>query len=636
MKIFRLLIISLIATGSLCAADFRPHLAVSLIPDSLKKNAYGVVRSATTMYEYKSESFGVQTESLTLTVLDKKGKKMTDFHYQGDKFRELKSFSVKLFDANGTFFRKFGMSDIKTTEWTDSYTLADDVKHYFLSCETPTFPFTAVFEYVIHWKNGILIFPSFFPQDNYHLSIEKAVYYIILPEKVEYKYKCFNLPENPLKTNKKGLISSEWKVENLKAIESEILSPNLQNLAPLLYIRPVHFSFDNVKGTVSDWQTLGLWEYGLVQGRDLLSDATKVKIKELTRDAKTDREKVKILYDYLGERTRYVSIQLGIGGFQPILASEVCKTGFGDCKALSNYLKAMLTAVGINSYFAVIKSDKTIKSFYPDYASMNQMNHAILQVPLPNDTLWLECTNPRVPFGFVHNNISGHDALVITPEGGKVQKLPDYPDSLNIESFSARIVVNEDGSAKANTIKTCKVKIYDNNNQFTLKKPSEQTDDLREDITLPSVIIGNIVSNEDKCALPGLTINYSWTTPLYGTKTGNRLFVPVNPFRTTYKGLKKSKRLHDIVIHTGYVDSDSISIVLPDGYEIETIPPQTKIESVFGYFISEVKIVGKTAEVHQKIYLKSGSWDTSTYNDFVNFIEKISTAYKEKIIIRKI
>ena len=52
-------------------------------------------------------------------------------------------------------------------------------------------------------------------------------------------------------------------------------------------------------------------------------------------------EKAKIVYKYMQEKTRYISVQVGIGGFKPMLAKDVDRLGYGDCKALSNYTKAL-------------------------------------------------------------------------------------------------------------------------------------------------------------------------------------------------------------------------------------------------------------------------------------------------------
>ncbi|HEY5592853.1 MAG TPA: DUF3857 domain-containing protein [Paludibacter sp.] len=627
--VFFLIIISV----SSFAANDRLDLAVSSIPDSLKKNAYGVVRFSNTEFEYKSDKNGIEKHSIAITILDKKGKEMADFKYSGDKYRLLNSLSGKLYDANGKFLRKYKLSDVISTNWSSS--LASDDKHYFLSCETPSFPFTIYYEYEINWKNGILSFPAFFPQDDYNLSVENSKQLLVLPKNIEFSSKAMNIASEPKITVNKEIANYEWTVGNLKAIESENFDPNIDNYLPLIYIRPNNFVYDDVPGSIKDWESLGKWEYGLINNRDILTDIFKSKIIELTKKAKSDREKVKILYDYLGQTTRYVSIQLGIGGYQPMYASEVCKTGFGDCKALSNYMKAMLNVIGIPSNYTCIKLDMKRKTLYKEYANFNQMNHVILQVPLAGDTLWLECTNPRVPFGFVHNSIAGHDALVVNEQGGKVVRLPDYPDSLNIEKNCAILALNSDGSAKVTMQKQCQVKIYDNYDWFPLAKSTAQADNLREDINLPNVIIGDIKVKEDKSSLPSLTIDYSWTTSQYGNKTGNRLFIPINPFQTTYEWMKKKKRVHDMVINMGHKNIDSIYIPIPEGFEIEMIPTNNSIATNFGHFESVIKIKGNGIQIQQSVFMPAGKYNVSTYPEFVAFFEKLSTAYKGKIIFRK-
>ena len=67
---------------------------------------------------------------------------------------------------------------------------------------------------------------------------------------------------------------------------------------------------------MSTWQKYGEWQYKLLDGRDELTEPFRNKLHGLTAHCSTDREKVKAIYDYLAKTTRYVSIQLGIGGLQ--------------------------------------------------------------------------------------------------------------------------------------------------------------------------------------------------------------------------------------------------------------------------------------------------------------------------------
>jgi len=627
------LLFSLAVNISCFAAKPQTILNVTSIPDSLKKNAYAVVRYDHSIYEYNTATDGLEKHSIAITILDKKGESSSVFNYSGDRFRSLSSFSAKMYDANGNVLKKYSLSDVNSSEWSSS--LATDARHYYFSCDPPYFPFTIVYEYEVKWNDGVLTFPPFIPQDNYNLSVEKASYQLILPEGLTYKSKAINLPFLPTETTLKGTTIHEWRVENLLAIEQEYFDANLMSYIPILFISPQSFIYDKVPGTITDWESYGKWVYSLIEGRDILLDATKSTLIEMTKNAKTDREKVKILYDYLGETTHYVSIQLGIGGFQPMLAAEVCKTRFGDCKGLTNYMKAMLSAIGITSNYCVIRLDPNQKTLFSDYANFYQLNHVCLQVPLSNDTLWLECTNPRTPFGFIHNGISGHDVLVCNEKGGIIQHVPDYPDSLNIEKHTVVLEVSPDGSANAKVKQQYFVKIYDYNSGFPFATASEQADNLRNDINLPNVTMGPFQFKEDKSPLPCLTIENTWSTAQYGTKTGNRLFIPINPIRSTYENIKKAKRKHDLTINRGYKDIDSICIRIPEGYEIESMPGTFRLSSPFGTIESNIKALGKEITIEQNVFVSSGTYKVSSYPEFIGFFEKIRSAYKGIIILRK-
>jgi len=635
MKKYLIVVFLLITSVRIFSVNNRLELSTQFIPDSLKKDAYCVVRFDNTRSEYKSKTSGVNVRSKAITILDNKGKELSIFAFNGDKFNKLKKFTGMLYDGNGKLLQKFGLSDLNTTEYSGNYTLASDDRLYYFECQSPVIPFTIVYEYESENRNGLLYFPIFYPQYNYSVSVENASYELILPQNTEIVSKAVNFKGNHSETCVKNQTIHSWNIQNLKAITSDKLAPEFSNYVPKLYVIPKNFTYDDIEGDISCVKSIGIWQNKLNEGRNTLSDELKNKITELTKGTDSDREKVRILYDFLGNTTRYVSIQLGIGGYQPIPAEEVSRTGFGDCKGLTNYLKSMLEAINIPSNYCIINLDQNKKNLSNDFSSFFETNHIVLQVPLAKDTLWLECTNPRVPFGFIHNGIAGHNAIVVTKQGGKMMRLPDYPDPLNIEKNIVTIVLKEDGSADVTAQKNCKAKIYDQYDWFNTAKLNEQTDYIRGKIKIPNVTMGALNFKEDKTDLPTIDINYSLKTSLYGTKSGNRLFVPINSFRETYNWIKNPKRTQDVKINTGFNDIDSICINIPAGYKIESMPATKEETSQFGKFISSFDVSSSKVIIKQSLLVKSGDYPAESYAEFVDFMNKVSAVYKGIIIFRK-
>jgi hypothetical protein len=118
----------------------------------------------------------------------------------------------------------------------------------------------------------------------------------------------------------------------------------------------------------------------------------------MTDTIQSDKDKVRFLYRYLQQNMRYVSVQLGIGGLKPFPAMFVDQKKYGDCKALTNYMGALLRAVNIPSCYAIVNAGTNAKPADPKFPD-NVFNHVILCVPLKNDTTWLECTSNTQPFG---------------------------------------------------------------------------------------------------------------------------------------------------------------------------------------------------------------------------------------------
>lgn len=602
---------------------------------NIPTNIYSLVKENRTEIICKSPTQAIEKYKVNITIFNQKGLDVANFICGCDQFRSLQKFSGEIFNAQGKSVRKIKKAELKKTEYSSA--LSSDDYFYYYECYYPTYPFTIEYEWEIKCSNGRIYFPLFEPQGHYQQLILGANYRLEMPVGQTCKYKVVNDLEKQIKITeskgKEGQQIVEASVSNLPAIESEVLSPPTSQLFPRVYFAPSDFTIDGTNGSMETWKDYGVWQYNLLDGRDQLSEPFKQKIHELTASCKSDKEKVKVIYDYLATTTRYVSIQLGIGGWQPIPASEVCKSGFGDCKGLSNYARAMLKELGIPSTYTVIST--TNKKLLKDFASLGQMNHVILQVPLPNDTIWLECTNAKLPFGYVHQDIAGNDALLIQPDGGKVCQLPTYADSLNTQHIKAYIEIKPEGSAKISVTDTRRLFQYESLFGIKELEPNKQKDILREAINLNQADIQNIVIKENKSAHPDISIGYDMFTNQYGHKTGSRLFIPTNVFRELFEMPAATKRIHPIYIGYGYNDTDSIHIKIPEGYEIEGVPESMNESNKFGSFSSTIQIQDKEIVVVNHLYMRKGIYQPADFQDFVNFRKLISKQYSGTIILKK-
>lgn len=600
------------------------------IPDSLRENACSVVLDYTVTFKETSDKEGEWNVKRVVLILDEEGAAASHFACYTDQFRNLVRFQGKIYDGKGNVISKIKRGDLKISGLFDG--LASDDKLAFYECPQKNYPFTIEYEWTIKSRSGWLSYPLFCPVEFWNQSLGQASYILDLPESKRIHVKPVHFSGTYSEKNIGGRIIRKWASASSGAYVREPFGPTLHELLPLVYIGPESFIYDKYSGSQQSWESLGLWLNGLQENRCELSENQKLQILELTKDLKSDREKIKRLYEHLGETTRYVSIQLGIGGLQPMPAQEVGKVGFGDCKALTNYMKAMLQSIGIPSIYTVISTE--YPRLYLDYPSPQQMNHVILCVPQAKDSLWLECTNPKVPFGYLHAGIAGHDAFLIKPEGGQIVRLPYYADTLHAQSNVVTVDLKD--SPNTTAVVRCKsfAEQYENETYLLYKDKKELFDTFRKRVDLPQVEVSDVRLQEHKNELPFLLETYR-ISGMYGNKVGSRIFVPVNPFRNiSFVSTDKACK-YDINIREGYVDTDTIILHLPQGYQLESLPASEFVKTRFGTFSSEIKSGGDTLMIMQRFYLKKDVYPSDSRKELTDFLGVVKKAYNGKFVLKK-
>jgi len=600
--------------------------------DNPTNNAVAIVQNYEALFSQSDLNNATYKVSKTITILNKQGDAYGGFFSYGDKFRELKDFSGVIKNISGNVIKKIGKKDLTISSLSES--MASDSYSIIYECKVPTYPYIFEYTYTEKWKNGIISYPRFAPIEGYMMSVENASYTIELPSDRNLRYDSnFDCNIKDEVFGNKHIYS--FSAKKLNAIEREPLSPSLNEIRPRVLISPSDFCFDSQCGNMSDWENYGKWVSGLLKDRDILPEDAIAKLKDITKEAKNNSEKVEILYKYLQNNSRYVSIQLGIGGFQPINATNTFKSGFGDCKGLSNLMKAFLKAVDIPSNYCEISVKE--RNLYKDFANVNQTDHAILLVPLENDSIWLECTSQNLPFGYIHDDIAGHDVLVINENGGKVCRLPSYSDQQNKKLSKMIIDITADGTAKGIISLTENLHGYASNSHYmTSNKRERVIEYINGNIKLPKIQLDNINATEKKSALPSCILTASFSATEFANKTGSRLFIPICPLnKGNYNVFSSKNRVQDIQIDYGISESDSIILNIPESYTPESLPKDTHLKTPFGTLETQLIRDGSKITYIQNIDVYSGKYDKSEYNEIKAFFAEITSATRRKFVLKK-
>lgn len=626
-----LLIVALCFSGMVPLSAQEKNFAVTPLLSALYQSSDAVIRSEETRFTVESNRYARLEVRKVLTVFTPNGRKYSAVGVPYDNLRRLTAFSGRLFDAAGKEIRTLNTSDTKDFSNISDFSLYEDSRARTAELYHDTYPYTAEFVYTLEF-NGYINFPSWSPQEK-NIPVESAELIVVLPEKMPLRYQQKNLTDKPQIEIKDGKQRYTWKLTLLPAFKPEPFGPPASEQAMSVELAPTEFEIENSAGTLSSWQSFGDWFRRLWVGRNTLPPNTLADVQRLTAGL-SDTDKIKTLYEYLQSKTRYVSVQLGIGGWQPFDATYVCERGYGDCKALTNCMMSLLSASGITSYPALIASgddESAIDETFPN----NQFNHVILFVPLAKDTLWLECTSQSLPLGYVHSGIEDRFALVLLPTGGKLIRTPASSALQNTRLRKARVSLTAIGAG------SCQVEtVYSGHQQDDIRgqvseaSPEKQQDWLRASLPLSSFEIQAADFSDFPKKRLTLTFPFSLSLNSYATATGNRLFLRLFLLKDKLPALPESpSRKYPLTLSYPYCDIDSVAYRVPTGLKVESLPQPVSIESPFGRYRASVAVEADTIRYVRLLEQTTRTVPAIRYNEYRDFLKKVSQADNATLVL---
>jgi hypothetical protein len=617
----------------LSAADY--DYSVLKIDTALLVNANAVKRFEEIKLEVKRLDKVIYKRTYVITILNEKGDDFAEFSEYYDQLQTIESIDGTLYDAFGKKLKNVKKADIQDLSATSNYSLADDNRTKSHNFYHKIYPYTVKYEVELQ-INNTMFYPGFMPVENEHFAVAQSKMTVSMAPGIEFRYKAYNYKNEPVITADKEYKNYTWELNNFKAIEIEYKSPNWYELTPTILMGPVQFQIAGYTANMASWKDFGQFSSVLKKDRDILPQAIKDTVHQLADGIKDTKQKITALYQYMQQNTRYISVQLGIGGWQPYDAAYVAKNKYGDCKALTNYMYALLKEAGIKSNYTLVKAGNGNKFFNSDFPS-SQFNHVILSVPLPTDTMWLECTSQIASPGYLGDFTDDRYALAVTEAGSALVRTPTYKlaDNLQQRNITATIDIAGNATLKVNTIYKAlqQDELQGMINSLSNEKVKES---LNERFNLPNYTLVNYHYKEQKSALPIIDETLQLVATGYANISGKRLFIAPNILTKTQRKLvPNDKRKFDIVEQLTYRDIDTVEINIPTGYTAESLPKDVAIKTKYGQYSSQYKVVGSKIYYYRLQEQFTGRFAANEYTNMVSFYDQIYKADRVRMVFVK-
>jgi hypothetical protein len=604
----------------------------------LPKNMDALIELDETEVDILNRTKAVQRIHRVISVFTEQGKEYGDVKITESEFSKCKDIKAQILDLNNKSLKKLEKKEIIESNVNYDYAIASDESYKKFSLTWHSLPYKIEYQYEIEY-NSLFFWPDWNPQEDD--SVLLSTYTLRLHQPISYNIHPIGIDVEPLETPVKGARVLTWELKNIPPRIQEDFMPPENHLQMALLFTPTTFKLDKYIGSFESWNGISEWYLQLSQGLQNLPQEAIFEIQGLINESEAPFEKIQKIYSFLQNHTRYVAMELGLGGWKPYSADWVFKNKYGDCKDLSNFMIALLNQVNIKAYPALIRT-RDHGVVYPEYP-YNYFNHVITVVPMEKDTLWLDCTAEHLPAGQLPYDDEGCRVLVVKGNGAEIVRTPQSSSGENIwrsqirgeAVLTGRLMVKGTIEAIGNFGNSWR-------NALIWNKGEDQKNLLITALSrkvprfnLLDYQLENISENYDRPVI----IDFEGSITNYASISGSRLFItPAVLNRLSLNNIPDEEpedRHFPVFRNFPYTQMDSVEILLPFGYSLESAPQPQNIVASFGEYRTDYRIEDRTLKYYRYLRIDKRLIPLEQYAEHQEFMKQVVKNDQTKFVFRK-
>jgi hypothetical protein len=472
------------------------------------------------------------------------------------------------------------------------------------------------------------------------LPIQNSFLEIRADKNIVIDYKIFNDPNKSIlysKTEKKGKWIHKWILSDIKPGKYEENAPGYLYIVPHINFYIKEYTIDGkttpVLGSVPE-----LYNYyqQFVKNLNKKEDPDlKALSLEITKDKKTDEEKIKAIFYWVKENIKYIAFENGYEGFIPREASLVFERKFGDCKDMGNMISCMAQYADVKNVTIAWIGTRSIPYSYNDLATPSVDNHMIAVFKKGDDYVFLDGTDKETRYGIPTAFIQGKEVLFSENNQYKIYPVPIVPASLNEVKETVHLKI--DNSKLTGSAKMIR---YGYNRSHILMQIGDAANKARQEMIKSLVLKGNNKFNLKDFKEENLTdkdlpyvIDYNFDLDNYIIKVDKEIYVNLFLDKFLEKAILAKDRAAQYEFEYLTQFTTQYALEIPKNYSIKYLPKNFDLDNDYlkAHFTYELKnnILYLDVSLTQKKLLLNKN-DFEPWNET---IKKLKTNYNETIIL---
>lgn len=477
---------------------------------------------------------------------------------------------------------------------------------------------------------------------NYQPAVKKR-FRLVVDQGIDMGYLLSNTKNLPIQFNnytEKGKNILEWVVQDLPLYYFE------DNMQPQNFVLP-HINY-YIKSYIVNGKKVnmlnsidGLYSYytNFIKDLNKEEDITlKTFTLDLVKDEKTEKDKVKKIYQWVQDEIKYVAFESGYDGFIPREASLIFERRFADCKDMSSLITTMCKYAGINNVYLTWIGTDSLPYTYNELPSPATDNHMIATYITQKDTIFLDGTDSYVKFGLPSSFTRGKEALIDFNGKYIIHKVPKLSFKENYTSEHIKINLENGvikGSSKVvltNYLRSDFVgrlkNIKQKEKQDLFKGLYEKGNNTFQLLNLKDYNL------DDKQA--DYSFDYDFTIANHAIAIDKELYINLL-LNETLENLKiDERRKNNFTLRTETTIENFIEFEIPKGYKVDFVPENSKNENEFASYSINYKVTKTHINLHFKVEIKQEVIPKNKFDVWNTLISDLKNRYLESVKLIKL